>query len=114
MYGTGHLKNWGVVVEATETDAAASPIADVTVVQQLRSPFASRDNNSPFVDFDGQLISLATRWEECGAQLSVRRRHPKESVRRSRVVQVASPCSKGLVSIWRRNATRTKTGILFQ
>ena len=39
---------------ATENDAAASWIAEVSVVQQLRSFFASMGNNSPFVDFDGQ------------------------------------------------------------
>ena len=43
------------------------------MVQQLGKPFASMDNNLPFVDFEGQLIPLTMRWEEIGAELSMRR-----------------------------------------
>ena len=69
MVSNGHtlvLKNWfvvstkflvddDVVMEATENDAATSWMFDVSVVQQLRRLFASMDNNSPFVDCDGQV-----------------------------------------------------------
>ena len=42
----------------------------------------------------GQLISLTMRWEELGAQLSMRRRHPQGFARRSRGVR------------WRRHVPR--------
>ena len=73
MVSTNFLVDDDVVVVATESDAAASWIADDSMVQQLGKPFASMDNISPFVDFDGQLISLTPSWEEIGAQLSMRR-----------------------------------------
>ena len=58
MVSAKFLVNDDVVMGATEKDAAASPIVDVSVVQQLRRSFASMDNNLPFVEFDGQLISM--------------------------------------------------------
>ena len=55
MVTTNFLTDDDVVVEATESDAAVSWIADVSMVQQLGKLFALVDNNSLFVDFDGQV-----------------------------------------------------------
>jgi len=46
-----------VVLVAVEDDAAVSLITDVSMAQQLGRPFALMDNNSLFVDFDGQVVS---------------------------------------------------------
>ena len=110
----GFSKNWfvvstnfwvddDVVVVATESDAAASWIADVSTVQQLEKNLSlhwttTRCSSTSMVKFQekGQLISLNTRWEEIGAQLSARRRHPRGFVRQGRVER------------WRRHAPRDR------
>ena len=53
MVSTQFLADDDVVVEATESEAAVSWIADVSMVQQLAKLFGLMDNNSLFVDFDG-------------------------------------------------------------
>ena len=53
MVSTKFLVDDDVVVEALESDAAVSWIADVSVVQPLGKHFALMDNNSPSVEFDG-------------------------------------------------------------
>ena len=53
MVSTQFLADDDVVVEATESEAAVSWIADVSMVQQLAKLFGLMDNNSLFVDLDG-------------------------------------------------------------
>ena len=55
MVSTTLLVDDDTVVVGTESGAAASWIADVSMVQQLGKPFALMDNELLFVDFDGQV-----------------------------------------------------------
>ena len=52
VVSTKFLADDDVVVEATESDAAVSWIADVSMVRQLGNFFALMDDRSLFVDFD--------------------------------------------------------------
>ena len=100
---TKFLVDDDVVVVATENDAVASLIADVSLVQQLGRLFALRNNNSLFVDSDGQVprertVDVpTTHWKSFGVQLSTRRRHPQGFVRQGRAVR------------WRRHAPRDRS-----
>ena len=60
MDSTKFLADDDVVVEAMESDAAVSWIADVSMVQQLGKTFTLMDNNSLFVDFDGRVLRVRT------------------------------------------------------
>ena len=77
MVSTKFFVDDDVVVEATESDAAVSWIADVSMVQQRGKPSALMDNNSLFVDFDDQIPRKRTvdlpndALSEIGSELSV-------------------------------------------
>ena len=92
------------VVVATERDAAASWIANGKL-------FAVVDNNSLFADFDGQVPREKTvdlRNHAFGGDWSSAEHASKSSARICTLEScctMASPCSKGLVSVRRRNAT---------
>ena len=109
VVSTKFLVDDDVVVEATESDAAVSWITDVSMAQQLGKPFALMDNNSLLVDFDGQVRREGTvdhralggdrDWAERASKTDARICTPESCC------TMASPCSKGLVSVRRRNAT---------
>ena len=93
----------GIVVVSAEDDAMASLITDVSMVQQIERPFALMDSRAryPLVLMvrsyvSSQLISLTTRREAIGAQLSMRRRHPQGLVRHGRVAR----CRRYVPSDW--------------
>ena len=124
-YSASHvdfLTNWFVdtakflvddetVVVAAEDAATVSLITDVSMVQQMERPFAVMDSNSLSVDFDGQVTremtvdlpnhALRGDWDSAGhvTKTSATICTPWSCC------PVASPCFKGLVSTWRRNAT---------
>ena len=117
----GFLKIWfvvstkflvdDVVVVATENEAAARLIADVSMAQQLGGLFGSMHNNSPFVDFDGQVPRERTADlpnDALGGDRGSAEHALKTSARLftpESCCRVASPFSKGVVGIRRRNAT---------
>ena len=125
-YSSSHvdlLTNWFVdstkflVDDDTVAAAAGEDTTDVSMVQQMERLFAVMDSNSLSVDFDGQVPrgktpdlpkdALSGDWgsAEHVTKTSVRIRTPWSCCR------VASPSSTGLVSTWRRNATRAMTGL---
>ena len=100
----------GIVAVAAEDDAAVS-FMDVSMVQQMERLFALMDSISLSVDFDGQVPSEkalghpnhALRGDWGSAELVT-----KTSARictPGSCCSMASPCSKGLLSTWRRSAT---------
>ena len=100
----------GIVVVAAENDATVSLITDVSTVQQIERPSAYTDSISLSADFDGQVPSGKSTdlpdHASRGDWSSVR--HVTKTSARTctpwTCCQAESPCPKGLVSRWRRNA----------
>ena len=97
--------------DTARDDATVSLITDVSMVQQMEGPFAVMGSSSPSVDFDGQ-VPREKRFDLRNHGLSVdwgSAEHVTKTCARIctpwSCCPVASPCSKGLVSTWRRNAT---------
>ena len=119
-YSSSHvdfLTNWFVDStkflvddDAAEDDATASLVTDVSMVQRIERLFAVVDSNSLSVDFGGQVprektIDLPNHALRGDWDLAEHVTKTSARISPWSYCPVASPCSNGLVSTWRRNAT---------